>query len=250
MVLIVVLAVMAGFEREVKSRLLGFSPHVELQMMGVEGPELIYEWREITERVEKIEGVEEAYAQLRDFTILEMSDLFYPVEYRAIDTSNERQMASLEGLIMKKKYGGTADMGLDEKAVVAESTAVQFGIRVGDKILLHSARNLQQMAKAWKITDRPLIAEEFVEEIGQIRQDLRTKMTVEATQEGFDLNCYPGSTIRLTAFARRRSATRNARSSTRFWSSSRAERRTMRGIDTYSLPGRSNRSSTSSTSST
>ena len=35
MVLIVVLAVMAGFEREVKSRLLGFSPHIELRKEGV-----------------------------------------------------------------------------------------------------------------------------------------------------------------------------------------------------------------------
>ena len=47
MVLIVVLAVMAGFEREVKSRLLGFSPHVQLELMGVEGPQLIFDWREI-----------------------------------------------------------------------------------------------------------------------------------------------------------------------------------------------------------
>ena len=192
MVLIVVLAVMAGFEREVKSRLLGFSPHVQLELMGVEGPQLIFDWREIKKEVEAVEGVEEAYAQLRDFTILEMSDLFYPVEYRAIDTSNESQMKGLEELILKEKYGGTADMGLDDRAVVAESTARQFGISVGDRILLHSARNLQQLAEAWKITDRPLVAVEHAGMLAEVRKDLRNRMTVENTREAFDFAMLSG----------------------------------------------------------
>ena len=44
MVLIVVLAVMAGFEREVKSRLLGFSPHIELRKEGVVVTTVMVEW--------------------------------------------------------------------------------------------------------------------------------------------------------------------------------------------------------------
>lgn len=191
-VLIVVLAVMAGFEREVKSRLLGFAPHIELEKMEGGEKQLIYNWREVKAQVEKEEGVEEAYAQLRDFTILERFDLFYPVEYRAIDTTNMRQMAALEELVLKETYGGTADMGLDEKAVVAESTARQFGIVVGDKILLHSARNLQQLAEAWKITDRPLIAKEHAGMFEQIRKDLLNKMTVENTREDFELELLAG----------------------------------------------------------
>ena len=186
-VLVVVLAVMAGFEREIKSRLLGFSPHIELELMDGGEKQLIYDWPEIKAQVDGVEGVEEAYAQLRDFTILERSNLFYPVEYRAIDTENVGQMEALEELILKETYGGTADMGLDEKAVVAESTANQFGLIVGDKILLHSARNLQQLAQAWKITDQPLIAEAHAEMFAQIRKDLRAKMSVESAREAFDL---------------------------------------------------------------
>lgn len=185
LVLIVVLAVMAGFEREVKKRLLGFSPHVQLQFAPGGQPMIIEDWNSVTEAVEQVEGVQEAYAQLRDFTLLEMAGMVYPVEYRAIDTTNPDQMLALESLIMKNKYGGTAEMGLEEKAVVAETTAKQFGIAVGSRIQLHSARNLQQLADAWKITDRDMVAVEFGEMFGQIRLDLRSKMTVEAGLEGF-----------------------------------------------------------------
>lgn len=230
MVLIVVLSVMAGFEREVKSRLLGFSPHIELMREGVVVAQedgrsvvgtlqemtpsgalvrlepaslgedifipademmsltrnrlLIYDWRSLKDRVDEVDEVRESYAQLRDFTILERSDQFAPVEFRAIDTSNQTQMQALEELILD---GGTADMGLDERAVVAESTARNFGIRVGDTILLHSARNLQEMAEAWKTTDRPLLAEEYAAMLAKARQDLRSKMVVENTREAFDL---------------------------------------------------------------
>ena len=228
MVLIVVLAVMAGFEREVKSRLLGFSPHIELRKEGVivttgdggmvtgtlagrspsgislrlepgledpiaipsedivslaRTPLLIREWGNLQARVEGIAEVTESYAQLRDFTILEKSDRFAPIEFRAIDTSNEEQMAALGELILD---GGTADVGLDERAVVAESTAKNFDISVGDKILLHSARNLQQMANSWKITDRQLVAEEHASLFDQARRDLAQEMVSKEDKEVFD----------------------------------------------------------------
>lgn len=228
MVLIVVLAVMAGFEREVKSRLLGFSPHIELRKEGVivttgdggtvtgtmagrsssgislrlepgseepivipsediatlaRTPLLIREWGNIQERVEGVGEVTESYAQLRDFTILERSDRFAPVEFRAIDTSNQQQMAALQELILD---GGTADIGLDERAVVAESTARNFDISVGDTILLHSARNLQQMANSWKITDQRLVAEENASLFEQARRDLGQKVALEDGKEVFE----------------------------------------------------------------
>ena len=133
--------------------------------------------------MEGIAEVTESYAQLRDFTILEKSDRFAPIEFRAIDTSNEQQMAALGELILD---GGTADVGLDERAVVAESTAKNFDISVGDRILLHSARNLQQMANSWKITDRQLVAKEHASLFDQARRDLAQEMVSKEDKEVFD----------------------------------------------------------------
>ena len=105
------------------------------------------------------------------------------MEFRAIDTSNQQQMAALQELILD---GGTADIGLDERAVVAESTARNFDISVGDTILLHSARNLQQMANSWKITDQRLVAEENASLFEQARRDLGQKVALEDGKEVFE----------------------------------------------------------------
>ena len=57
-VLIVVLAVMAGFEREVKSRLLGFAPHIELEKMEGGEKQLIYTWREVKAILSRLDPAE------------------------------------------------------------------------------------------------------------------------------------------------------------------------------------------------
>ena len=47
LVLVVVMAVYAGLERQVKDRLLGFTPHILLQYEGMEGEPL--DWRKTAE---------------------------------------------------------------------------------------------------------------------------------------------------------------------------------------------------------
>ena len=60
MVLMVVLAVMAGFEREIKSRILGFTPHIVLRYdaLGMGGEDV--DWRALSKDIEKVDGVEQS----------------------------------------------------------------------------------------------------------------------------------------------------------------------------------------------
>ena len=57
MALIVVIAVMAGFESDLKSRILGVESHIVIMRYG--GP--ISDYRNVIEHVEKIDGVEADY---------------------------------------------------------------------------------------------------------------------------------------------------------------------------------------------
>jgi lipoprotein-releasing system permease protein len=78
-------------------------------------------------------------------------------------------------------------MGIDEKAVVAQTTADQFGLAVGSTIKLHSPRNLQELANKWRISESELVGVEHAEMFAEIREDLRAKMSVEEGRERFDL---------------------------------------------------------------
>lgn len=188
LVLIVVLAVMAGFEREVKTRLLGSSPHVTVRLAPGGFAQPITDWKELSEKVEKVGGVVEASAQLRDYTVLEFRGNILPVEYRAIDTTNKLQISELEGILKD----GVADMGLDEKAVIAETTAKEFGIKVGEVVQLHSTRNLQELARAWRITDRPLLAIENADLFEGMQADLAENQTKDGDRESYEFNLLRG----------------------------------------------------------
>lgn len=185
LVLIVVLAVMAGFEREVKARILGFTPHIVVQSRPGGMPGVMSDWNGAAEMVKKVDGVEDAFGFLADNTILDFAGLQRPVYFRAVDSENPAQIASLDSLLAKDKYGGTAEMGLGENAVISEGIAQAFGLRVGDVIQLYSTRNFQQVFRAYKTTERPPVAEEFRGELDAIMDELRAKVAIEDGREVF-----------------------------------------------------------------
>ena len=160
LVLVVVVSVMGGFERELKSRILGFTPHIVLQYApgGVVQPTL--DWNQMSEKLEELPAVEEAYAFAQDNVILDFAGLQSNTTFRAIDTSNGKQMGALRNLL-ETSYGGSVDMGLDEKAVVSETLAKEYGLKVGDMVQLYSTRNFDEVLRAYKVTERDPIHVEY-----------------------------------------------------------------------------------------
>ena len=92
MVLIVVLSVHAGFERNLKEILLGYSPHVTVQsrLGGVEN------WEEMEKGLESEPGVKSAYAVVEGYVLLDTPMWRRPVGFRAFNTENEGQVKALE----------------------------------------------------------------------------------------------------------------------------------------------------------
>lgn len=187
LVLIVVLAVMGGFEREIKTRILGFTPHIVLQYApgGVLQPAV--GWEAMAEAIEKEPNVEEAYAFAEDNVILDFNGLQGNIAFRAIDTGNAKQMGALRDLL-EESYGGSADMGLDEKAVVSETVAKEYGLRVGDLVQLYSTRNFDEVLQAYKVTEREPIVVEFADLLAETRKRLKEGMVAGAEGEDVDLD--------------------------------------------------------------
>jgi len=185
LVLVVVLAVMSGLAHEIKSRLLGFTPHVLVEFAPGGGNGVVAtDWREVVGAVEGLEGVESATPFVQDNVILDFEGFQSPVVFRSIDTGNPEEVEGIAKILDLERYPeSTADMGLDNRVVVSSIVAEQYGLRPGDMLKLWSTRNLREVMRVYKITDRPPVREEFSAELDAMRKVLAEKWRTEADGE-------------------------------------------------------------------
>lgn len=188
MVLVVVLSVFGGFEKLVKERVLGYTPHINIQYQAAwptaeEAPDFDAEeaWRSVEKSMSALDGVESAYALVNDFVLLDRDGAVAPAYMQAIDTSNGAQLGSLQKLI--KPGMGSADMGLGENAVISSLTAEKFDLRVGDTIQVHTNRNLKQIQPVLNRIGEPRFAETHAGELKRVREALDSLVKVGGGKE-------------------------------------------------------------------
>ncbi|MFD2256933.1 ABC transporter permease [Luteolibacter algae] len=204
LVLIVVMAVYAGLERDVKGRLLGFTPHIlvrsaELnfpQEDSIEETQTEPSWRKLAEEATRIQGVAAATAFVADNVILDVGSLQRPVSFRGIDTSDPSQIKGIADMLDLKNYpGSTADLGLDDRAVISSLVAEQFHLRIGDTMRLYSTRNFEGVMNAYKATEKPVVREAFPDmwklatdlfSAEWVKQDGLEQVSVEPFKELYD----------------------------------------------------------------
>ncbi len=161
LVLVVVMAVYAGLERDVKGRLLGFSPHILLRSrLGDSVLEAMVDWRSAATLAKKLPHVEAASAFVADNVIIDVGTYQRPVQFRGIDAADPVQVAGIEKMLDKQNHpDSTADMGIDDRVVISSLLAEQFRLHVGDAIRLYSTRNFEQVMAAYKVTEHPPLRE-------------------------------------------------------------------------------------------
>ena len=82
--------------------------------------------------------------------------------FRGIDTSDPAQVEGIaECSTWKIIPDSSADLGIDDRAVVSSILAEQFAIQVGDTIRLYSTRNFEEVMRAYKATEKPPLREAF-----------------------------------------------------------------------------------------
>ncbi|MFN9661952.1 MAG: ABC transporter permease [Akkermansiaceae bacterium] len=164
LVLVVVMAGFAGIERDVKAKLLGFTPNI-LVYSGMEAPAYSEEegaeitaWHLLAKDLLKVEGVKAATAHISDNVILDVGSWQKPVSFRGVDTSDPNQVSGVAKMLDLDNFPeSNSDLGLDDRAVVSSLIAGQFGLRVGDTMRLYSTRNFDSVMDAYKVTEKPVV---------------------------------------------------------------------------------------------
>lgn len=172
MVLIVVLSIHNGFERNLKETLLGFSPHISVYSNTGDGR--IYNWEEMEESLAKERGVESAYALVEGFVLLDSKSWQKPVYFRAINVDNQGQLDALEELLDPNYPNSKIDFNFqgDKNAVISKQLAEGLGLQPGEEIRVIAASNLDAVMEVYDVPEErawELYPDVFVAFEGEIK---------------------------------------------------------------------------------
>lgn len=128
MVLIIVLSVMNGFDRELRQRILGMVPHATIT--SVDGT--MRDWQSIQSTVEAVPGVEAAAPFIEAQGMLTHQGRVKGVILYGIDSEMEKRVSILDEHMVKGQLSGlkSGEFGI----VLGEILARYLGVNVGDKV--------------------------------------------------------------------------------------------------------------------
>ena len=132
-VLIVVIAVMSGFDRELRDKLMGM--HAHITVMGG----LIEHSDQVLKTVLETPHVKAATPFAMGLVLIEFNRHVATPYMKGIDPQREITVSKL-GTYVKE---GSLDLAGD-KVVIGSELASQYGIFLGDKITVYSPRNLEK----------------------------------------------------------------------------------------------------------
>ncbi|MBR5879941.1 MAG: ABC transporter permease [Akkermansia sp.] len=173
MVLIVVLSVMEGLQREMENRMLAFAPHYVvaqtdgLQRVGI--TDEVVDWFSVMDDIRKVPGVVSVYPQLDGDAFAQSRTGRMTVQFSAIEPHNAEQVAPLAAMLRD----GTVDFGegLDQECVISAVTANALHLSVGDSLHLTPVGSLDEVANVYAMIQNPLQThenKEFMNAVGGV----------------------------------------------------------------------------------
>jgi lipoprotein-releasing system permease protein len=151
MALIVVLSVMNGFQKEIRERMLGASPHLEVVADGGR----INNWQSILDKVAQHPQVSAAAPYVGGQGMLSFGQSVQGVMVRGIDPVKETAITELSNKI---KAGALEDLRSGEFGIVlGTDLARALGVRLGEKIMLITPQGQFMWWASLKSAWRPTI---------------------------------------------------------------------------------------------
>jgi lipoprotein-releasing system permease protein len=130
-VLILVMSVMTGFERELQRKVIGFDAHLLISNNG-----LMDNWHDVAGKIAKAPGVVAVAPFVQGPVIVEFNHQRLAPKIRGIEPALEEKVGNLTNVI-----AGKLDLGGDD-AVMGSELARALGVNVGDVITIYSPRNI------------------------------------------------------------------------------------------------------------
>ena len=139
-VLILVIAVMTGFDRELRQKVIDFDAHIL-----VTSEDVFRDWRALKAKIDKTPGVVATAPFVQGPVIVEFHNRRLAPLIRGIDPEQEEKVIPLQRFI---KYGRLDLEG--ESTVLGIELARKLGVSVGDKVTIYSPGNLGQVLDSIK----------------------------------------------------------------------------------------------------
>jgi len=156
-VLIVVIAVMTGFDQELRRKVLGFDAHLLVTNEGV-----IRDWQPLDEQIQKGSHVVASAPFVQGPVIVEFEGRRLAPKIRGIDVERELKVTDIRSAV---KWGELDLSG--DNAVLGRALADQLGVDVGDQVIVYSPGNMS----------------EIIEELNKAEKDPDSKKTLSDLRE-------------------------------------------------------------------
>ncbi len=155
-VLILVISVMTGFDMELRSKVLGFEPHILVQNPN----EALGEWQPLLKKIRGVPDVVAAAPFVQGPVVAEFGNQRMTPVIRGIDAPQEQKVIDIAQFIVSGKMDLSGDT-----TVIGADLAFTLGVHVGDKITVYSPGNLRPVLDAIKKAEKDPKALEQVKEL-------------------------------------------------------------------------------------
>ena len=140
MVLILVISVMTGFDRELRQKVIDFDAHILITSEDV-----MRDWRALKTKIDKTPGVVATAPYVQGPVIVEFHNRRLAPVIRGIDPQQEEKVIPLQKFV---KIGKLDLEG--ESTVLGIELARKLGVSIGDKVTIYSPGNLGQVLDSIK----------------------------------------------------------------------------------------------------
>ena len=148
-VLILVISVMTGFDRELRQKVIDFDAHILVTTEGV-----MTDWRDLTVKIRNTPGVVATAPYIQGPVIVEFQNRRLAPMIRGIDPAEEEKVIPIRKFIKLGKLDLEGD-----STVVGVDLAQKLGLTVGDKLTVYSPGNLSEILDKLKALDQKKGAE-------------------------------------------------------------------------------------------